>query len=114
MNAGGMKTPASTRAMPISAPLPSSIAASAASRGDLPCSIFASIASTTTIAIVVVEAIEAKIEQGRSPREAALAAMDEGSGALIGIALVLAGVFIPPAFIAGLAGALYRQFALTI
>ena len=50
MNAAGMKTPASTRAMPISAPLTSSIAASAASRGDLPCSIFASIASTTTIA----------------------------------------------------------------
>ncbi len=65
-------------------------------------------------AIVVVEAIEAKIEQGRSPREAALAAMDEVSGALIGIALVLAGVFIPAAFIAGIAGALYRQFALTI
>jgi HAE1 family hydrophobic/amphiphilic exporter-1 len=65
-------------------------------------------------AIVVVEAIEAKIEHGLSPREAALQAMDEVSGALVGIALVLAGVFIPAAFIAGITGALYRQFALTI
>ena len=65
-------------------------------------------------AIVVVEAIEAKIEQGLSPRDAALKAMDEVSGALVGIALVLSSVFIPAAFIAGITGALYRQFALTI
>jgi HAE1 family hydrophobic/amphiphilic exporter-1 len=65
-------------------------------------------------AIVVVEAIEAKIEQGRSPRDAALEAMDEVSGALVGIALVLASVFIPAGFIAGITGSLYRQFALTI
>ena len=65
-------------------------------------------------AIVVVEAIEAKIEEGLSPRDAALQAMDEVSGALVGIALVLASVFIPAAFIAGITGALYRQFALTI
>ncbi len=65
-------------------------------------------------AIVVVEAIEAKIEKGLAPREAALQAMDEVSGALVGIALVLASVFIPAAFIAGITGALYRQFALTI
>jgi len=65
-------------------------------------------------AIVVVEAIEAKIEEGLAPREAALQAMDEVSGALVGIALVLASVFIPAAFIAGITGALYRQFALTI
>jgi HAE1 family hydrophobic/amphiphilic exporter-1 len=65
-------------------------------------------------AIVVVEAIEAKIEQGLSAREAALQAMDEVSGALVGIALVLSSVFIPAAFIAGITGSLYRQFALTI
>src|SRR5512132_3426732 len=65
-------------------------------------------------AIVVVEAIEAKIEEGLSPRDAALRAMDEVSGALVGIALVLSSVFIPAAFIAGITGALYRQFALTI
>ncbi len=65
-------------------------------------------------AIVVVEAIEAKIEEGLAPREAALQAMDEVSGALVGIALVLSSVFIPAAFIAGITGSLYRQFALTI
>jgi hydrophobic/amphiphilic exporter-1 (mainly G- bacteria), HAE1 family len=65
-------------------------------------------------AIVVVEAIEAKIEQGLSPRDAALQAMDEVSGALVGIALVLSSVFIPAGFIAGITGSLYRQFALTI
>jgi hydrophobic/amphiphilic exporter-1 (mainly G- bacteria), HAE1 family len=65
-------------------------------------------------AIVVVEAIEAKIEQGRAPREAALEAMDEVGGALVGIALVLSAVFIPAGFLAGITGSLYRQFALTI
>jgi HAE1 family hydrophobic/amphiphilic exporter-1 len=65
-------------------------------------------------AIVVVEAIEAKIEHGLSPRDAALQAMDEVSGALVGIALVLSSVFVPAAFIAGITGSLYRQFALTI
>ncbi|HVP30811.1 MAG TPA: efflux RND transporter permease subunit [Myxococcota bacterium] len=65
-------------------------------------------------AIVVVEAIEGKIEHGLSPRDAALQAMDEVSGALVGIALVLSSVFIPAAFIAGITGSLYRQFALTI
>jgi multidrug efflux pump len=65
-------------------------------------------------AIVVVEAIEAKIEEGLSPRDAALQAMDEVSGALVGIALVLSSVFIPAGFIAGITGSLYRQFALTI
>jgi HAE1 family hydrophobic/amphiphilic exporter-1 len=65
-------------------------------------------------AIVVVEAIEAKIGEGRSPRDAAFEAMDEVSGALVGIALVLASVFIPAGFIAGITGSLYRQFALTI
>ena len=65
-------------------------------------------------AIVVVEAIEAKIERGRSPRDAAIEAMDEVSGALVGIALVLSAVFIPAGFMTGLTGSLYRQFALTI
>jgi HAE1 family hydrophobic/amphiphilic exporter-1 len=65
-------------------------------------------------AIVVVEAIEAKIEQGLAPKEAALQAMDEVGGALVGIALVLSAVFIPAGFMAGITGSLYRQFALTI
>jgi HAE1 family hydrophobic/amphiphilic exporter-1 len=65
-------------------------------------------------AIVVVEAIESKIEQGRSPRDGAIEAMDEVSGALVGIALVLSAVFIPAGFMMGISGALYRQFALTI
>jgi HAE1 family hydrophobic/amphiphilic exporter-1 len=65
-------------------------------------------------AIVVVEAIEAKIEQGQSPKDAALEAMDEVGGALVGIALVLSAVFIPAGFMAGITGSLYRQFALTI
>jgi len=65
-------------------------------------------------AIVVVEAIEAKIEQGRSPKDAALEAMDEVGGALVGIALVLSAVFIPAGFMVGITGSLYRQFALTI
>jgi len=65
-------------------------------------------------AIVVVEAIESKIEKGRSPRDAAIEAMDEVSGALVGIALVLSAVFIPAGFMTGLTGSLYRQFALTI
>ncbi|HYK17854.1 MAG TPA: efflux RND transporter permease subunit, partial [Bryobacteraceae bacterium] len=65
-------------------------------------------------AIVVVEAIEAKIEQGKSPRDAAVEAMDEVGGALVGIALVLSAVFLPAGFILGISGSLYRQFALTI
>ncbi|MGH8011777.1 MAG: efflux RND transporter permease subunit, partial [Candidatus Binataceae bacterium] len=65
-------------------------------------------------AIVVVEAIESKIEQGRSPHDAAVEAMDEVSGALVGIALVLSAVFIPAGFMTGISGSLYRQFALTI
>src|SRR6202011_1630791 len=65
-------------------------------------------------AIVVVEAIEVKIEQGKSPRDAALEAMEEVGGALVGIALVLSAVFIPAGFLTGITGSLYRQFALTI
>ncbi len=65
-------------------------------------------------AIVVVEAIQAKIELGMAPRDAALQAMEEVGGALVGIALVLSAVFIPAGFMAGITGSLYRQFALTI
>ncbi len=65
-------------------------------------------------AIVVVEAIEHHIENGLSPREAARRAMSEVSGALVAIALVLSAVFIPTAFITGIAGEFFRQFALTI
>ncbi|MGH7931696.1 MAG: efflux RND transporter permease subunit [Candidatus Binataceae bacterium] len=65
-------------------------------------------------AIVVVEVIESKIEQGRSPHDAAIEAMEEVSGALVGIALVLSAVFIPAGFMTGISGSLYRQFALTI
>ena len=65
-------------------------------------------------AIVVVEAVQAKIDEGMSPHDAAIAAMDEISGALVGIALVLSSVFIPAGFIFGITGSLYRQFALTI
>src|SRR3954469_16841199 len=65
-------------------------------------------------AIVVVEAVEHHIEEGMSPRDATFRAMDEVSGPVIGIALVLAAVFIPTAFIPGITGRLYQQFALTI
>ena len=65
-------------------------------------------------AIVVVENVERKIEEGLSPREAAFATMDEVGVALISIALVLCAVFIPTAFLQGIVGQFYRQFALTI
>src|SRR4029077_15190893 len=65
-------------------------------------------------AIVVVENVERELRLGLSPREAAHKTMDEVGGALIAIALVLCAVFIPSAFIAGISGAFYRQFALTI
>ncbi|WP_304627008.1 efflux RND transporter permease subunit [uncultured Parasutterella sp.] len=65
-------------------------------------------------AIVVVEAIEAKIRNGMSPLEAGFASMKELSKALVGIAAVLSCVFIPTAFLSGITGSFYRQFALTI
>ncbi|MBM6594070.1 efflux RND transporter permease subunit [Microvirga pudoricolor] len=65
-------------------------------------------------AIVVVENVERNIAQGLSPREAAHKTMDEVGTALVAIALVLAAVFIPTAFIPGITGQFYRQFALTI
>ena len=65
-------------------------------------------------AIVVVEAVERNIEDGLAPKQAALKAMEEISGPVIGIALVLSAVFIPTAFIPGITGRLYQQFAVTI
>jgi hydrophobic/amphiphilic exporter-1 (mainly G- bacteria), HAE1 family len=65
-------------------------------------------------AIVVVEAVERHIEDGLTPKEAALKAMEEISGPVIGIALVLSAVFVPTAFIPGITGRLYQQFAVTI
>ena len=65
-------------------------------------------------AIVVVENVERNIEAGLAPREAAYKSMDEVGGALVAIALVLCAVFVPSAFITGISGQFYRQFALTI
>ncbi len=65
-------------------------------------------------AIVVVENVQRNIERGLPPREAAIKSMDEVGSALIAIALVLIAVFVPSAFITGISGAFYRQFALTI
>src|SRR6266702_603525 len=65
-------------------------------------------------AIVVVEAVERHIEEGMSPKDAAFKAMEEMSGPVVGIALVLSSVFVPTAFIPGITGRLYQQFAVTI
>ena len=65
-------------------------------------------------AIVVVENVERHIELGLSPRDATHKAMEEVSGPIIAIALVLCAVFVPTAFVSGLTGQFYRQFALTI
>jgi HAE1 family hydrophobic/amphiphilic exporter-1 len=65
-------------------------------------------------AIVVVEAVEHHISHGLSPKEASLKAMEQVSGPVVAIALILAAVFIPTAFIPGITGRLYQQFAVTI
>ncbi len=65
-------------------------------------------------AIVVVEAVQHHIEEGLSPRDATIKAMDEVSSPVIAIALILAAVFIPTVFIPGITGRLYQQFAVTI
>jgi hydrophobic/amphiphilic exporter-1 (mainly G- bacteria), HAE1 family len=65
-------------------------------------------------AIVVVEGVQRHIEEGLDPKDAARKAMAELSGPVVGIALVLASVFVPTAFIPGITGRLYQQFALTI
>src|SRR3954471_1494667 len=65
-------------------------------------------------AIVVVEAVQHKIDLGLTPKAATIEAMQEVSGPVVAIALILAAVFIPVAFLGGIAGQIYRQFALTI
>jgi multidrug efflux pump subunit AcrB len=65
-------------------------------------------------AIVVVEAVEHHIEMGASPRDATIKAMKQVSGPVIAVALVLSAVFIPCAFVSGITGQFFRQFALTI
>src|SRR6201997_784758 len=65
-------------------------------------------------AIVVVEGVERHIEEGMTPKNAALKAMEEISGPVVGIALVLSAVFVPTGFIPGITGRLYQQFAITI
>jgi len=65
-------------------------------------------------AIVVVEGVERHIEEGLTPKNAALQAMEELFGPVVGIALVLSAVFVPTAFIPGITGKLYQQFAVTI
>jgi HAE1 family hydrophobic/amphiphilic exporter-1 len=65
-------------------------------------------------AIVVVEAVEHHIEHGLSPKEASLKAMEEVSAPVIGIAVILSAVFVPTAFVPGITGRLYQQFAVTI
>ncbi|MBX3389316.1 MAG: multidrug efflux RND transporter permease subunit [Phycisphaeraceae bacterium] len=65
-------------------------------------------------AIVVVEAVEHHIEQGKTPKEAALKAMSEVSGPVVAIAVILSAVFLPTVFIPGITGRLYQQFAVTI
>src|SRR5262245_12640746 len=65
-------------------------------------------------AIVVVEAVMHHIEHGKSPKDATIQAMKEVSAPVVGIALILSAVFIPVAFLGGLTGRMYQQFALTI
>ncbi|TLT02757.1 efflux RND transporter permease subunit [Aliarcobacter cibarius] len=65
-------------------------------------------------AIIVIENIERHMDEGKTPLDAAFIAMKEVTGALIAIILVLAAVFVPVAFMGGLSGGMYRQFAITI
>jgi multidrug efflux pump len=65
-------------------------------------------------AIIVIENVERHIKEGLSPKDASIKAMKEVSGALIAIVLVLSAVFLPVAFLGGLSGEMYRQFAVTI
>ena len=65
-------------------------------------------------AIVVVEAVQRHIDDGMSPREATVRAMEEVSAPVVAIAFILAAVFIPVAFLGGISGQIYKQFALTI
>src|SRR5205823_613834 len=65
-------------------------------------------------AIVVVEAVQHHIEEGLSPRDATITAMDQVAGPVIAVGLVLTAVFVPCVFISGIVGQFYRQFAVTI
>ncbi len=65
-------------------------------------------------AIVVVESVERIMDEGASPRDAAIKSMEQITGALVGIALVLSAVFVPMAFYGGASGVIYRQFSVTI
>ncbi len=65
-------------------------------------------------AIVVVEAVEHHIDEGMSPKDATLKAMEEVSGPVVAIAIILSAVFLPTVFIPGITGRLYQQFAVTI
>jgi HAE1 family hydrophobic/amphiphilic exporter-1 len=65
-------------------------------------------------AIVIVEGVSKHIERGKSPKDAAIAAMDELFGPIVGVTLVLISVFLPAAFLPGITGQMYRQFALVI
>ncbi|CAM3990926.1 efflux RND transporter permease subunit [Arcobacter cloacae] len=65
-------------------------------------------------AIIVIENVERHMDEGKTPKEAAFIAMKEVTGALIAIILVLGAVFVPVAFMSGLSGEMYRQFAITI
>src|SRR5258705_3586791 len=65
-------------------------------------------------AIVVVENVERWLEEGLSPRDAARKAMDEVTGPVVAVALVLSTVFVPCAFLGGITGQFFRQFAVTI
>ncbi|SEB49454.1 efflux RND transporter permease subunit [Terriglobus roseus] len=65
-------------------------------------------------AIIVVEAVEHHLEEGMNPQDATIKAMEEVGGPVVAIALILAAVFIPTAFIPGITGRLYQQFAVTI
>ena len=77
--------------------------------------LFLAIGLVVDDAIVVVENVERNMaEFGMSPKEAAIKSMEEVSGAIIGITLVLMAVFVPPAFLGGITGQLFRQFSLTI
>ena len=65
-------------------------------------------------AIVVVEAVEHNIEQGMSPKDASLRAMQQVTGPIVATTLILVAVFVPTAFIPGITGRMFQQFALTI
>ncbi|MGB5919299.1 efflux RND transporter permease subunit [Arcobacter sp.] len=65
-------------------------------------------------AIIVIENVERHLSEGMAPKDAAFKAMKEVSGALVAIILVLSAVFVPVAFISGLSGVMYKQFAITI